>query len=154
MGVGYRRPCLELSVSCLCVQIFLKNKKMKRNNVKRHSDILKNVGMTDEKFIRVAIEEAGKASWPFGAVVVRDGEIIAQASSGDGRDITIDPTAHAEVNAIRRACEKVNSGDLSGATLYASCEPCVLCFGAAWYGGIREIVFGSSLEDIKHIDAA
>lgn len=105
-------------------------------------------------FIGIALEEARKASWPFGAVIVRDGEIIAQAGSGDGKDSNIDPTAHAEVNAIRRACEKLNTGDLSGTTLYASCEPCALCIGAAWYAGIKEIVYGTSLEDIKDINKA
>lgn len=104
--------------------------------------------------MREAIEEARKASWPFGAVVVRDGKEIARAGSGDGQDISFDPTAHAEVNAIRRACQKLQSGDLSGAVLYASCEPCAQCFGAAWYAGIRKITYGSSLEDIAHIDAA
>ncbi|MBU6500952.1 MAG: nucleoside deaminase [Patescibacteria group bacterium] len=105
----------------------------------------------DTKFINIALEEAKKASWPFGAVVVRNGEIIAQAGSGDGKDMEIDPTAHAEVNAIRRACAKLNTGDLTGATLYASCEPCTLCFGAAWYANIKEIVYGTSIDDIKEI---
>ena len=103
-------------------------------------------------FLSIALEEARKASWPFGAVVVRDGEILAQAGSGDGKDNNIDPTAHAEVNAIRRACEKTNTSDLSGSVLYASCEPCALCFGAAWYANIKEIVYGTSLEDIKEIN--
>ncbi len=107
-----------------------------------------------EEFIRIAIEEARKASWPFGAVVVQNGEVITQAGSGDGKDANIDPTAHAEVNAIRRACEKLNSGDLNDVILYASCEPCALCLGAAWYAGIKEIVFGSSLKDIEHITEA
>lgn len=108
----------------------------------------------DQEFLRIAIEEARKASWPFGAVIVKDGEIIAQAGSGDGKDISIDPTAHAETNAIRRASEKLQSGDLSGAVLYGSCEPCAQCFGAAWYAGIRKVVFGSSIKDIEHIDQA
>jgi deoxycytidylate deaminase len=94
---------------------------------------------SDEYFMNIAMKEAKKASWPFGAVIVRDGEIIAQAGSGDGKDIEIDPTAHAEVNAIRRACVKLNTGNLAGAILYASCEPCALCFGAAWYANIKEI---------------
>ena len=109
---------------------------------------------TDIYFIKIAIEEARKASWPFGAVIVRDGNIITQAGSGDGKDVEIDPTAHAEVNAIRRACAKLNTGDLTGAILYASCEPCTLCFGAAWYANIKEIVYGTSLEDIKEINKA
>lgn len=108
----------------------------------------------DETFIQIAIEEARKADWPFGAVIVKDGEIIAQAGSGDGKDVSIDPTAHAETNAIRRASEKLQTGDLSGAILYGSCEPCAQCFGAAWYAGIRHMVFGTSIKDIEHIDQA
>ncbi|MGD1003027.1 MAG: nucleoside deaminase [Minisyncoccia bacterium] len=109
---------------------------------------------SDEHFVNIAMEEAKKASWPFGAVVARDGEIIARAGSGDGKDIEIDPTAHAEVNAIRRACVKLNTGNLAGAILYASCEPCALCFGAAWYANIKKIVYGTSIEDIKKINKA
>lgn len=108
----------------------------------------------DEHFLAIALEEARKADWPFGAVLVRNGEILAQAGAGDGKDESIDPTAHAEVNVIRRACTKLHNGNLAGAILYASCEPCALCFGATWYAGIKEIVFGSSLRDIKHIDEA
>jgi tRNA(Arg) A34 adenosine deaminase TadA len=106
----------------------------------------------DTYFLKITLEEARKASWPFGAVVVRDGEIVAQAGSGDGKDIENDPTAHAEVNAIRRASAKLNTGNLEGAILYSSCEPCALCFSAAWYASIKEIVYGTSLEDIKEID--
>ncbi len=111
--------------------------------------------MQDQKeyFINIATEEARKASWPFGAVIVKDGEIISYAGSGDGTDYEHDPTAHAEVNAIRRASQKLLSGDLSGCTLYASCEPCALCFGACWYAGIKSIIYGSSLKDIEKINA-
>jgi tRNA(adenine34) deaminase len=108
----------------------------------------------EQYFMSIALEEAKKASWPFGAIIVRDEEVIAQAGAGDGEDNEVDPTAHAEVNAIRRACKKLNTGDLSGAILYASCEPCALCFGAAWYAGIREIVYGTSLKDIEEISKA
>ncbi|MDB5260266.1 MAG: CMP/dCMP deaminase zinc-binding protein [Candidatus Nomurabacteria bacterium] len=107
--------------------------------------------MNEEQYMQLAIDEATKAAWPFGAVIVKDGEIIAQAGSGDGQDETHDPTAHAEVNAIRRASLKLK-GDLKGATLYASCEPCALCFGASWYAGIRNIVYGSSIKDLQEID--
>ncbi|MFA7252762.1 MAG: nucleoside deaminase [Candidatus Paceibacterota bacterium] len=110
--------------------------------------------MNEEKYIKISLEEARKASWPFGAVVVRNGEIISQAGSGDDQDEITDPTAHAEVNAIRRACTKLKTGDLSGATLYASCEPCALCVGAAWYANIKDIVYGTSLEDVGEINKA
>ncbi len=107
---------------------------------------------SDTYFLQIALEEAKKASWPFGAVVVKDGVIIAQAGSGDGMDVDFDPTAHAEINAIRRACNKLKSGDLTGAILYTTCEPCTLCFGGAWYSYIKNIVYGTSLEDIKEIN--
>lgn len=104
--------------------------------------------------MKLAIEEARNASWPFGAVIVKRGEVIATAGSGDGQDESHDPTAHAETNAIRRAASKLGSGDLSGTILYASCEPCALCFGAAWYGGIKKIVYGTALADIQSINKA
>ena len=107
---------------------------------------------SDEYFLNIAIEEAKKASWPFGAVVVHNGEIVAQAGSGHGKDDETDPTAHAEVNAIRKACKNLNTSNLSGSILYASCEPCALCFGATWYANIREIVYGSSLDDLQKIN--
>lgn len=107
--------------------------------------------MKPEDYLKIAIEEAKKSSWPFGAVVVCNGEIVSQAGSGDGLDNDIDPTAHAEVNTIRRACNKLNTGDLSNCVLYASCEPCALCIGAIWYSGIKKVIYGTSLDDIKHL---
>lgn len=105
----------------------------------------------EQEYMRIAIQEASKAPWPFGAVVVRDGNILAQAGAGDGEDNLIDPTAHAETNAIRMACKSMRSSQLEGAVLYASCEPCALCMGAAWYAGIRRIVYGSSIEEEEGI---
>lgn len=104
-----------------------------------------------ERFMQLAIDEARKASWPFGAVIVKDGAMVAAAGSGDGLDQDYDPTAHAEVNAIRRAAQKLQTEDLSGAILFASCEPCALCFGACWYAGIKKIVYGSSLDDVTKV---
>ena len=108
---------------------------------------------SDAEFLKIALAEAEKASWPFGATLVKDNKIIAQAGSGDGVEESHDPTAHAEVNVIRIACRKLVSSNLGGMTLYASCQPCALCIGAAWYAGIRRIVYGSSLEDIRSIGA-
>ncbi len=107
--------------------------------------------MQKEDFIKIAIQEAKKASWPFGAVITKDGKVISQAGSGDRLDYEHDPTAHAEVNAIRRASQKLASGNLSDCVLYASCEPCALCFSACWYAGIKKIYFASSLKDIEKI---
>lgn len=105
--------------------------------------------MDHEQYIQIALEEAKKSAWPFGAVVVLDGRIVSQAGSGDHYDSEFDPTAHAEVNAIRRACVKLGRSDLSGAAVYATCEPCALCIGAAWYANIKEIFFGTSLAEIS-----
>lgn len=101
----------------------------------------------------MAIDQAMKSSWPFGAVIVKDGKVISVAGSGDGVDYEHDPTAHAEVNAIRRASQILKTGNLKGAILYASCEPCALCFGATWYAGIKNIVYGTALTEIGQINS-
>jgi len=100
--------------------------------------------MKDEDYIKLAIELAKKGAFPYGAVVVKDGEIVGQASSGE---IENDPTAHAETTAIRRACNKLKTTDLTGATIYSSCEPCLMCFGTLWWSNIRKIVYGTSITD-------
>ena len=82
---------------------------------------------------------------PFGAVIVKDGEVISvgwnKVTSSN------DPTAHAEVTAIRNATEKLGTFDLSGATLYSSCEPCPMCYAAALWANIGEIYFGNTQKD-------
>ena len=75
--------------------------------------------------IRLATESVHKGGGPFGAVIVKNGEIISASSNRVTLDN--DPTAHAEVCAIREACKKLNTFDLSGCVLYASCEPCPMC---------------------------
>lgn len=100
--------------------------------------------MKDEEYMKLAIEEAKKGSFPYGAVIVKDGKIIATASSGE---IENDPTAHAETTAVRKACNKLHTTDLSGATIYCSCEPCLMCFGTLWWSNIRKIVYGASIKD-------
>lgn len=99
--------------------------------------------MNDEKFMKLAIVEAKNAPFPFGCVLVKDNQVIATGKSGETNNF--DPTAHAEINAIRSACEKMNSKDLSGITLYSTCEPCPMCFSASWWANISKIVFGVSL---------
>lgn len=85
--------------------------------------------MTKEELMRRAIELSADSvrngGGPFGAVIARNGEIIAEGSNG----VTIynDPTAHAEVSTIRKACQKLNTFDLSGCEIYTSCEPCPMC---------------------------
>jgi len=104
-----------------------------------------------EKFIRSAIEKARKKDekgrrTPFGAVIVRDDKIIASANNSVAGDH--DPTAHAEVNAIRKACKKIKSNDLSGSVIYTTCEPCPMCFSAIWWAKISQIVFGVGIAEL------
>jgi guanine deaminase len=91
--------------------------------------------------IALAVESAGGDGGPFGAVVARGEEVIA---TGTNRvTASGDPTAHAEIVAIRRAAEKLGTHDLSGCTLYASTEPCPMCLAATWWARIDEIVFAA-----------
>jgi tRNA(Arg) A34 adenosine deaminase TadA len=82
---------------------------------------------------------------PFGAVVVRDGKIIA--SVGNRVTSTNDPTAHAEVVAIREACKELNTFDLSGCEIYASCEPCPMCLGAIMWARIDKLYYAAERND-------
>lgn len=86
---------------------------------------------------------------PFGAVVVKDGEII-----GEGYNSVIsssDPTAHAEVLAIREACRKLNSFQLEGCAIYTSCEPCPMCMGAIYWARLQKVFYASTREDAAEI---
>ena len=82
------------------------------------------------------------AGGPFGAVIVRDGVVLAEG--WNKVTSSNDPTAHAEVTAIRRACEAVNSFELKGATLYTSCEPCPMCLASAYWARISRIVYANT----------
>lgn len=82
---------------------------------------------------------------PFGAVVVRDGEIIA--SVGNCVTSTNDPTAHAEIVAIREACKTLDTFDLSGCEIYASCEPCPMCLGAIMWSRIDKLYYAADRND-------
>jgi guanine deaminase len=86
---------------------------------------------------------------PFGAVVVRDGRVIAR---GHNRVVTHnDPTAHAEIMAIREACRTMGTFDLEGYELYTTCEPCPMCYAAAWWARISVIHYGCSRHDAAEI---
>lgn len=82
---------------------------------------------------------------PFGALVVKDGQVIAATVNEVLGNL--DPTAHAEVQAIRAACKKLNSYDLSGCVIYSSCEPCPMCLAAIYWARIDAIYFANSKED-------
>ena len=102
--------------------------------------------------IRLANESVERGGGPFGAVIVKDGEIVA----GSSNSVTIDndPTAHAEVNTIREACRKLRTFDLSGCTIYTSCEPCPMCLGAIYWARISKIFYGNTRKDACDIQFA
>ncbi len=102
--------------------------------------------------IRLANESVRHGGGPFGAVIVKDGKIIA----GSSNSVTIDndPTAHAEVNAIREACRKLGTFDLTGCRIYTSCEPCPMCLGAIYWAHIERIYYGNTRKDAHDIDFA
>lgn len=84
---------------------------------------------------------------PFGAVVVRNGDELAAAHNSVSRDI--DPTAHAEVNALRAAARALGTTTLDGCTLVSTCEPCPMCLAAAYWAGVEAVVFGASIRDAE-----
>jgi len=90
------------------------------------------------------------AGGPFGAVIVKDNKILAEAFNKVTS--TNDPTAHAEVLAIREACKKLNSFQLEGCTIYTSCEPCPMCLGAIYWARPKKVFFACTREDAAEID--
>ena len=109
--------------------------------------------MTKEELMKKAIElseeNVANGGGPFGAVIARDGEIIA---TGVNRvTANCDPTAHAEVIAIRAACQKLKTFDLSGCEIFSSCEPCPMCLGAIYWAHIDRLYFGNDKDDAKAI---
>ncbi len=108
----------------------------------------------DAKFMELAIrlsnENVDNGGGPFGAVIVKDNEIIA---TGVNRVVpNSDPTAHAEVNAIRNACSKLGTFKLDGCTVYSSCEPCPMCLSALYWAGVERICYGNTKDDAKAIN--
>jgi len=107
----------------------------------------------DLKYMQKAIKQAEKSvrngGGPFGAVIVKDGKVIAEGSNR----VTLknDPTAHAEVTVIRKACKKLETFDLSGCIIYSSCEPCPMCLSAIYWAHIDKIYYGCNKSDAKDI---
>lgn len=111
---------------------------------------------TDRKFIKMACDIANKnideEGGPFGAVIVKDGEVLA---TGCNRvTATNDPTAHAEVIAIRTACSKCQTFKLEGCVLYTSCEPCPMCLSAIYWASISMVYYANTKHDAAAIDFA
>ena len=113
-----------------------------------------NLTQADREFMQQAIELSKEnvlnGGGPFGAVIVRDGEVIA---TGTNRvTANNDPTAHAEVSAIREACAKEQNFKLAGCTCYTSCEPCPMCLAALYWAGVERIFYGNTKDDAKAIN--
>jgi len=103
--------------------------------------------MQKEDFMWEAIKDAKNNKHHFGAVVVKDGKILAVA----GKRPIGDPRYHAESQAIIKATNKLKKLDLTGCTLYTTCEPCPMCFYQAWMMNVSEIVYGSTVKDcLRH----
>ena len=102
------------------------------------------------KAIELSINSANTIGGPFGSVIVKDNKIIAEGSN----KVTFlnDPTAHGEVVAIREACKKLKTFDLSGCVIYTSCEPCPMCLSAIYWSRLDKIYYANTREDAKNID--
>lgn len=116
----------------------------------RYFTLMSNGPQPDAKFMRMAIDLATENvrtgdGGPFGAVVVRDGEVIAAAANSVTS--SNDPTAHAEVNAIRAACAKLGTFQLDGCDVYTSCEPCPMCLAALYWARCARIFYGNTAAD-------
>jgi len=111
--------------------------------------------MNAEKLMNKAIKESAHSlkhnhGGPFGAVVVKNGKIVASAHNTVLK--SKDPTAHAEVNAIRKACKKLKTPSLEGCELYTSCEPCPMCLGAIMWARFDTVYYATSREDAAKIE--
>lgn len=102
--------------------------------------------MNPEDFMRLALSEAKKGDSPYGAVIVKDNEVVAKGYNTVRRDS--DPSAHAEMNAIRSLTTKIQNPSLEGYTIYATGEPCPMCVTACVWTGLAEIIIGASIEDL------
>ena len=102
------------------------------------------------KAIELSIKSAETTGGPFGCVVVKDNKIISEGFNKV--TLTNDPTAHGEIVAIREACSKLNTFNLSGCELYSSCEPCPMCLSAIYWSRIDKIFYANTRDDAKNID--
>lgn len=101
------------------------------------------------KAIELSIDNVNNGGGPFGAVIVRDGEIVA---TGVNRvTANNDPTAHAEVSAIRAAAAALGTFDLSDCEIFTSCEPCPMCLGAIYWARLKKVYFANNKTDAKNI---
>ena len=100
--------------------------------------------------IELSINSVNTAGGPFGCVIVKENKIIAEGKNSV--TFSNDPTAHAEVVAIRKACKKLNTFSLAGCDLYTSCEPCPMCLSAIYWSRIDNIFYANTRDDAKKIN--
>ncbi|MBP3331532.1 MAG: nucleoside deaminase, partial [Tidjanibacter sp.] len=100
--------------------------------------------------IELAKESVNKGGGPFGAVIVKDGEIVAEGANS----VTLnnDPTAHAEVSAIRNACAALDTFNLTGCEIYSSCEPCPMCLSAIYWARLDALYYAATRSDAAEIN--
>lgn len=105
--------------------------------------------MSDEQWLEqaltLAIDNVADGGGPFGAVVVRDADVVATGQNRVTRDL--DPSAHAEVLAIRAACRAIGDFSLEGCTLYTSCEPCPMCLATSLWARLDRVVYAADRDD-------
>lgn len=99
--------------------------------------------------IELSIESMQNGGGPFGAVIAKNGEIVTEGCNRVTLDT--DPTAHAEVSTIRKACQKLGTFNLSGCEIYTSCEPCPMCLGAIYWAHLDKIYYANSRKDAADI---
>lgn len=129
--------CVLNSICCLNVLYVLNVCVMK------HEDLMRLA-------IGLAVENVKSGGGPFGAVIAKGGEVVATGTN----KVTLsnDPTAHAEVSAIREACRKLGTFNLQGCVIYTSCEPCPMCLGAIYWAHIDKIYYGANQHDAAAVD--
>ena len=100
--------------------------------------------------IELSIESVNLGGGPFGSIIVQNDKVIAEGSN----KVTLnnDPTAHGEIVAIRKACKNLNNFNLSGCTLYSTCEPCPMCLSAIYWAHIEKVYYANTRADAKSID--
>lgn len=115
--------------------------------------MMNNITEQDKHFLKMAIdlavENVKSGGGPFGAVIVKNNEVVATGVN----NVTTnnDPTAHAEISAIRNACEKLQDYQLEGCSIYSSCEPCPMCLGAIYWARPKKLVFAASKDDAASV---
>jgi tRNA(Arg) A34 adenosine deaminase TadA len=124
------------------------------NKALEKNDLEENIAHSNH-FMDEAIKSAiqgveNNEGGPFGCVIVKDGKIIGRGNNKVTS--TNDPTAHAEIIAIRNACEHLNSFQLEGCTIYTSCEPCPMCLGAIYWARPHKVYFGCTKKDAAKIN--